>query len=81
MAENSVKLHIGVTREMQQRLETGGDAAVKKLAREIGLKSVESARLKRFGILTGEAEAASIKDIGRHEGIEFVEEDQKRRAL
>ena len=81
MPGDTVKLHIGLTRQMQQQLESGGEPAVKALAREIGLKGVKSARLKRFGILTGEAAAAQVEEIGRHDGIEFVEKDEKRHAI
>ena len=78
MSERSVKLHIGLTRAMQERIVSGGDSALDQLARDIGITCVKSEGLKGFGILTCEADVDQIQNIGSHEGVEFVEEDGKR---
>lgn len=76
-----VKVHIGLTRDAQERLQKGGEPAVAKWAADMGVDAVQSARLARYGILTGEADAARVPDIESQPGIDFVEKDEKKRAL
>ena len=74
-----VKVHIGVSRELQVKLEAGS-ITVSDFTHAIGLSKVDTGKLKDFGILTGEAEAERIDDMRKRTGIDFVEEDRSRRA-
>jgi len=75
-----VKIHIGVSRELQVKLEAGS-ITVTEFTHAIGLSKVDTGKLKDFGILTGEAEAERLDDIRKRTGIDFVEEDRSRRAM
>jgi hypothetical protein len=75
-----VRVHVGVSRELQLKLEAGS-IAISAFTHTIGLSKVDTARLKDFGILTGEAEAERLDDIRKRTGIDFIEEDHSRRAL
>jgi hypothetical protein len=75
-----VRVHVGVNRELQIKLEAGS-ITLGEFTRAIGLSKVDTGRLKDFGILTGEAEAERIDDIRKRTGIDFVEEDGSRRAM
>lgn len=75
-----VKIHIGLSRELQVKLEAGS-VSVGDFAHAIGLSKVDTARLKDFGILTGEVEAERLDDIRKRTGIDFIEEDRSRRAM
>jgi hypothetical protein len=75
-----VKIHIGVSRELQVKLEAGS-ITVSEFTHAIGLTKVDTGKLKDFGILTGEAEAERLDDIRKRTGIDFVEEDRSRRAM
>jgi hypothetical protein len=75
-----VRIHIGVSRELQVKLEAGS-ITVTEFTRTIGLSKVDTGKLKDFGILTGEAEEERLDDIRKRTGIDFVEEDRPRRAL
>jgi hypothetical protein len=75
-----VRIHIGVSRELQVKLEAGS-ITVSDFTRAIGLHRVDTGKLKDFGILTGEAEEERLDDIRKRTGIDFVEEDRSRRAL
>ncbi len=75
-----VKVHIGVSRELQVKLEAGS-IRVSDFTHAIGLSKVDTGRLKDFGILTGEADAERIDDMRKRTGIDFVEEDRTRRAM
>jgi hypothetical protein len=75
-----VRIHVGVSRELQVKLEAGS-IVLGDFTRAIGLSKVDTARLKDFGILTGEAEAERLDDIRKRTGIDFVEEDRSRLAM
>jgi hypothetical protein len=75
-----VKIHVGVSRELQVKLEAGS-ITVSEFTHTIGLSKVDTGKLKDFGILTGEAEAERLDDIRKRTGIDFVEEDRSRRAM
>jgi hypothetical protein len=75
-----VRILIGVSRELQVKLEAG-TVTVGDFAHAIGLSKVDTARLKDFGILTGEVEAERLDDIRKRTGIDFVDEDRSRRAM
>jgi hypothetical protein len=75
-----VRIHIGVSRELQVKLEAGS-ITVTEFTHAIGLSKVDTGKLKDFGILTGEAEAERLDDIRKRTGIDFVEEDRSRRAM
>jgi hypothetical protein len=75
-----VRILIGVSRELQVKLEAGS-ISVGDFAHAIGLSKVDTARLKDFGILTGEVEAERLDDIRKRTGIDFVDEDHSRRAV
>jgi hypothetical protein len=75
-----VRIHVGVSRELQVKLEAG-IISVSDFTHTIGLSKVDTARLKDFGILTGEAEAERLDDIRKRTGIDFIEEDHSRRAM
>jgi hypothetical protein len=75
-----VRIHIGVSRELQVKLEAGS-ITISDFAHAIGLSKVDTGKLKDFGILTGDAEAERLEDIRRRTGIDFIEEDGSRRAI
>jgi hypothetical protein len=75
-----VRIHVGVSRELQAKLEAGS-ITLGDFTRTIGLSNVDSDRLKDFGILAGDAEAERIDDIRKRTGIDFVDEDRSRRAI
>jgi hypothetical protein len=75
-----VRIHVGVSRELQLKLEAGS-ITVSDFTHTIGLSKVETGRLKDFGILTGEAEAERLDDIRKRTGIDFIEEDHSRRVM
>lgn len=75
-----VRIHIGVSRELQVKLEAGS-VNVRELTRAIGLRKVDTGKLKDFGILTGETDAGRLEDIRKRTGIDFVEEDRSRKAI
>jgi hypothetical protein len=75
-----VRIHVGVSRELQVKLEAGS-ITVTEFTHAIGLRKVDTGKLKDFGILTGEAEAERLEDIRKRTGIDFVEEDRSRRAI
>ena len=75
-----VRIHVGVSRELQVKLEAGS-ITVTEFTHAIGLREVDTAKLKDFGILTGEAEAEQLEDMRKRTGIDFVEEDRSRRAI
>lgn len=75
-----VRIHIGVSRELQVKLEAGS-ITVSEFTHTIGLSRVDTGRLKDFGILTGEAEEERLDDIRKRTGIDFVEEDRPRRMM
>lgn len=76
----TVRIHVGVSRELQIKLEAGS-ITVSEFTHAIGLEKVDTGKLKDFGILTGEAEAERLSDMRKRTGIDFVEEDQPRRAF
>ena len=75
-----VRIHVGVSRELQIKLEAGS-IRVSDFIHAIGLSSVDTGRLRDFGILTGDVEAERLDDIRKRTGIDFVEEDHPRRAM
>jgi hypothetical protein len=75
-----VRILIGVSRELQVKLEAGS-ITIGDFAHAIGLSKVDTARLKDFGILSGEVEAERLDDIRKRTGIDFVDEDRPRRAM
>jgi len=75
-----VRIHVGVSRELQVKLEAGS-ITITEFTHAIGLHKVDTAKLKDFGILTGEAEAERLEDMRKRTGIDFVEEDRSRRAI
>lgn len=75
-----VRINVGVSRELQVKLEAGS-ITVSEFAHAIGLRQVDTGKLKDFGILTGEAEAGRLDDIRKRTGIDFVEEDRSRPAM
>jgi hypothetical protein len=75
-----VRILIGVSRELQVKLEAGS-VTVGDFAHAIGLSKVDTARLEEFGILAGEVDAERIDDIRKRTGIDFVDEDRSRRAM
>ncbi|MGE0242022.1 MAG: hypothetical protein AB7F09_20780 [Parvibaculaceae bacterium] len=75
-----VKIHVGVSRELQVKLEAGS-ITVTEFTHAIGLSKVDTGKLKDFGILTGEVEAERLDDLRKRTGIDFIEEDGSRRAI
>jgi hypothetical protein len=75
-----VRVHVGVSRELQIKLEAGS-ISITDFTHAIGLSKVDTGRLKDFGILTGEAEAERLDDIRKRTGIDFIEEDRSGRAM
>jgi hypothetical protein len=75
-----VKVHVGVSRELQVKLEAGS-ISITDFTHAIGLSKVDTGKLKDFGILTGEAEAERLDDIRKRTGIDFIEEDRSRRVM
>lgn len=72
-----VRIHIGVSRELQIKLEAGS-VTVTEFTHAIGLEKVDTGKLRDFGILTGETEEGRVADIRKRTGVDFVEEDRKR---
>ena len=81
MADKRVKIHLGVTRDLQTKLQSGGEEAISKLAERLHLSQVRDDRLSRFGILTAEANASAIEALREEPGVEFVEEDKQQKAI
>lgn len=79
--KSRVRVHVGVTRPLQKRLEEGGDTAIEDWARERGLDKVNKERLRRFGVLTGEASEDRAEALAGEDGVEFVEKDEVRKAI
>jgi hypothetical protein len=75
-----VRIRVGVSRELQTKLEAGS-ISIGDFAHAIGLSQVDTARLRDFGILTGDAELERLDDIRKRTGIDFIEEDHSRRAM
>ncbi len=75
-----VKVHVGVSRELQVKLEAGS-ISIDDFTHAIGLSKVDTGKLKDFGILTGEAEAERLDDIRKRTGIDFIEEDRSCRVM
>jgi hypothetical protein len=75
-----MRIHVGVSRELQVKLEAGS-IRVSDFTHAIGLSSVDTGKLKDFGILTGNIEAERLEDIRKRTGIDFVEEDRSRPAI
>lgn len=75
-----VRIHIGISRELQVKLEAGS-VTVSEFTHTIGLHKVDTGKLKDFGILTGETEEGRLDDLRKRTGIDFVEEDRSRRAM
>ena len=80
-AKQRVRVHVGVARPLQRRLEEGGDLAIEDWARERGLDKVNKERLRRFGVLTGETSEERAEALSSEEGVEFVEKDEIRKAI
>ena len=75
-----VRIHIGISRELQVKLEAGS-VTVSEFTHTIGLHKVDTGKLKDFGILTGEAEEDRLEELRKRTGIDFVEKDSSRRAM
>lgn len=81
MAAERVKVHVGLSRPLQERLVAAGAEAVAAFAAaDLGLSNVRQDRLARFGILVGELPAAAIARLQARPGVDFVETDQAKEA-
>ncbi len=82
MSAETVRVHVGLSRELQRRLVADGPLAVAEFATTtLKLSNVRQERLTRFGILVGEAAEPQIEAIRCTPGVDFVECDRERRAL
>lgn len=70
-----VRIHVGVSHELQAKLEAGS-VTIGDFSHAIGLSKVDARELKDFGILTGEIDADRLDDIRKRTGIDFIEEDR-----
>ena len=82
MGSDTIKVHVGLSRELQVRLMAEGPTAVVEFATTtLKLSNVRQERLVRFGILVGEAAEPQIEAIRCVPGVDFVECDSAKRAI
>jgi hypothetical protein len=72
-----MKVHVGLTRELQDQLVASGAPAIQEFARRLGMVAVRPDRLAAFGILTGDAPAGRIPAMQAVAGVDFVEADSE----
>ena len=82
MRSETIRVHVGLSRELQGRLLAEGPSAVADFASTtLKLSNVRQERLVRFGILVGETAEPQIEAIRCVPGVDFVECDREKRAL
>ena len=60
MADKPVKVHLGVTPAMQEKLQAGGDKAVEDFGKRLGLSQLRADRLSTFGVLSSFSKSPSF---------------------
>lgn len=79
--KESIRVHVGLNRIVQARLIKGGDDAIDAFAKRIGLHIINTRRLERFGVLTGDVAASHAEALADEEGVDFVEKDSEQKVI